>query len=83
MTQPFTYMSPAGVSKDEASFSFFLETFFSFLFDISHINKNKLSHFINVLSGAVAVNVLIYWLVAKVRVPKLILFGLDNSIGLT
>lgn len=70
MTQPFTYMSPAGVSKDEASFSF--------LFDISHINKNKLPHFINVLSGSVAVNVLIYWLVAKVRVPKLILFGLDN-----
>jgi len=28
MTQPFTYMSPAGVSKDEASF---------FLFDTSHI----------------------------------------------
>lgn len=77
MTQPFTYMSPAGVSKDEAFF------FFSFLFDISHINKNKLSHFISVLSGAVAVNVLIYWLVAKVRVPKLIQFRLDNSIDLT
>lgn len=29
MTQPFTYMSPAGVSKDEAFF---------FLFDTSHIS---------------------------------------------